>query len=190
MPLIETKKAIMESEPGETIKILIDNDTSVKNVSHYLEDNGIALSSEMNGNIWELTINKGEEEVENTKPEEYCEVPETKPSDYVVMFAKNRIGEGSNELGENLVTAMLESLKAQDQLPSKIMFMNSGVLLVTKGSPVLPLLVELEVNGVELISCGTCLNYFNKMDDLEIGRVTNMFEIVENMRKAANVLNV
>lgn len=190
MPLIETKKAITEAGSGETIKILIDNETSVKNVTHYLKDNGIAVETSKKGSDWELIINKGEENIENTNPEEYCEIPEAKGKSYVILFAKDKVGEGSDELGRKLVGSLLESLKAQDKLPNQLVFLNSGINLVCKGSEVLPLIVELELNGVEIISCGTCLNFFNKMDELEIGRVSNMFEIVEIMRNADQVINV
>lgn len=190
MPLIETKKALTEAESGETIKILIDNETSVKNVQHYLEDNGILVEIGTKGNDWELIINKGDENVEDTKPEEYCEVPEPKGKNYVVLFAKDKIGEGSDELGSKLLGSFLESLKAQDKLPDQIIYLNSGINLVTKGSEFLPLIVELELNGVEMISCGTCLNFYNKMNELELGRVSNMFEIVEIMRNAGQVITL
>jgi len=190
MPLIETKKALTGSNQGETLKILIDNDTSVKNVTHYLEDNNIRVETNQVGNIWELIVNRGDKNIDETQPEAYCEVPVGIDKSYVVLFAKNRIGEGSDELGEVLVEAMLESLKAQETLPQKIIFMNSGIHLVTKGSGVIPTLVELEVNGVEMISCGTCLNYYGKMEELEIGRVSNMYEILSNMRSSGKVITV
>jgi selenium metabolism protein YedF len=190
MPLIETKKALMESEAGESLTIFIDSETSVKNVTHYLKDNNIPVTSRKNGDVWELSVNRGEAELEKTEPEAYCE-PEVKAGkNYVVVMAKNRIGEGSDELGEKLVGPMLESLKAQDTLPSKMIFMNAGIHLVTNNSPVIPQLKELELSGVELISCGTCLNYFNKENDLAIGRISNMFEIVEAMRTTGKVISI
>lgn len=190
MPLIETKKALIESEEGTTLKIVIDNETSVKNVTHYLEDNGIPVNTVRKDDTWEIVVNNEGLNIADSQPEEYCEIPTINNKSYVVLFAKNKIGEGSDELGKKLVGSLLESLKAQDILPDKIIFMNSGIDLVVKGSPYLPLLVELEVNGVEMVSCGTCLSYFNKMDELEIGRVSNMFEIVEKMRNAGQIINV
>lgn len=190
MPLIETKKALSGLSAGEELKIVIDNETSVKNVTHYLEDNGIDVAVSKKDKNWELHVNKGEQDLSQTIPEEYCDVPGSGEKSYIVMFAKNRIGEGSEELGEKLVGSMLESLKAQDSMPEKIIFMNSGIHLVTEGSAVLPQLVELELNGVELIACGTCLNYFKKADQLAIGRVSNMFEIVELMRRTGQIINI
>ena len=96
----------------------------------------------------------------------------------------------SNELREKLIGSMLESLKAQDVLPGKIIFMNSGIHLVVKGSAALPLLVELELNGVEMIACGTCLNHYGKTEELAVGRVSNMYEIIEVMRNSNNVIQI
>ncbi len=70
----------------------------------------------------------------------------------MVVYAKDRIGEGSDELGNALVGAMLNTIKEMDTLPQKIIFMNSGINLVVKGSFVIPQLKELEQKGVEMIS--------------------------------------
>lgn len=193
MPLIETKKALKESDKGETLKIQIDNETSVKNVTHYLEDNNIRVEQSKQGETWELIANRGDEDIEDIKrsqPEAYCEPADGSSLSYAVMFAKNRLGEGSDELGEALVGAMLNSIKAQDTLPEKMIFMNSGIDLVTSGSNVLPLLKELEIKGVACITCGACLDYFDKIDDLEVGRISNMHEIMEVMLSVGKVINV
>jgi selenium metabolism protein YedF len=190
MPLINTKKALVESKPGESLIIIIDNDTSVKNVTRYLEDNGIPVNTTKKGSSWELLVNKGDKELAKSNPEAYCGEHGTNTGNYVVLYAKNRLGEGDNDLGQKLLGMMLESLKAQDVIPDKLIFMNSGVLLITSGSPFLPALVELEMNGVELIACGTCLEFYGKKDELAIGRISNMFEIVEVLRTAGHVINV
>ena len=191
MPLIETKKALKEIKEGETLKILIDNETSVKNVTHFLKDNSFPVEQVKNGDVYELVVNKtGDDSFETVDEVAYCETPSTKDKSYVVVYAKDRIGEGSEELGNALVGAMLHSIKAMETLPVKIIFMNSGINLVTKGSLVLPQLKELETKGVEMIACGTCLDYFGKMDELEIGRVSNMHEIMESMLAVGKVINI
>jgi selenium metabolism protein YedF len=144
-----------------------------------------------NGNVFELTINKtGDNSFESVDEVAYCEAPAQHDNSYVVIYAKDRLGEGSDELGHALVGAMLHSIKAVETLPMKIIFMNSGINLVTKGSLVLPQLKDLEAKGVEIITCGTCLDYFGKMDELEIGRVSNMHEIMESMLAVGKVINV
>jgi selenium metabolism protein YedF len=190
MPLIETKKALKEINPEETLKIIIDNETSVKNVSHYLEDNGIRIEKSQRGDTWEIVVNKGEADLEQTVPEAYCSAPAEKDDSYVVVFTKNRIGEGSEELGEALIGAMLNSLLELDKQPKKLIFMNSGINIVIEGSIVLHSLRDIEAKGVEIIVCGTCLDYFGKMDELAIGRISNMYEIMESMTGVGNVINI
>ena len=73
-------------------------------------------------------------------------------------------------------------------MPSKLFFLNSGVFLTTEGSPVLEELSQLVDRGVEIFSCGTCLDFYNLKDKLRVGRVTNMYDTVENMRAAAKCI--
>ena len=190
MPLIETKKALKETEKDETLKIIIDNETSFKNVTHYLEDNGIVAESRENNGVYEIMVNKGDDDLEGTQSEAWCATDVNSDESYVVVFGKDRIGEGSDELGAILIGAMLNSLLEQDVLPKKIMIMNSGVNLVLKDSVDLPLMQKLEQKGSEIVTCGACLDYFGKLDQLGVGRVTNMFEIVESMRTAGRIINI
>lgn len=189
MPLIETKKALKEAADKESIKILIDNPTSVKNVTHYLSDNQISFVEQKSGEVIELIVNKNGEDLEDTDETAYCTTDIPQPENYIVLMAKDRIGEGSDELGEALAGAMINTLKSMNPLPDKIIFMNSGINFVITGSNVLDDLKELADRGVELITCGTCLDYFGKMDELKVGRVSNMLDILESMKTAGKVLN-
>jgi selenium metabolism protein YedF len=190
MPLIETKKALKEMDGDESLRILIDNETSVKNVEHFLNDNGLESSRSQKNGVYEIVVNKQESNLENVQPEAYCAPGKEKSTSYVVMFAKDRLGEGSDELGNALVGAMLNSLKAQDTLPEKIIFMNSGINLVTNGSLFIDQIKQMEENGVGVITCGTCLDYFGKMENLAAGRVSNMHEILESMVGVEKVINI
>ena len=106
----------------------------------------------------------------------------------VIMIASNTIGKGSEELGETLMKSYIYSLTEVDIKPSAILFLNSGVYLTTKGSPVLEHLTRLSEDGVELLSCGACLNYFGLEDALEVGEVTNMYYNLELMHDADNTV--
>jgi len=189
MPLIETKKALKESGENETFKILIDNPTSAKNVAHFLNDNQIAFSESKSGESIEIIVNNEGKNLDEIDETAYCSSSTPPPENFVVLMAKDRLGEGSDELGEALAGAMINTLKAMSPLPSKIIFMNAGINLVVKGSLVLDNLKYLQDKGVELIVCGTCLDYFGKMDELVVGRVSNMLDIVQSMKDAQKVLN-
>jgi selenium metabolism protein YedF len=189
MPLIETKKALKDLGADETLKVILDNETSVINVVHFLNDNNVPVKQSSKGGVYELIVSQATENLDKVDETAYCALPSSKGNSYVVLLAKNRLGEGSDELGEALAGAMINTLKAMDTLPEAIIVMNSGIDFVVKGSLVLKPLKELEQQGVDIIVCGTCLDYFGKMDELTVGRVSNMHDILENMLKADKVIN-
>ncbi len=190
MPLIETKKALNELGRDGSIKVILDSETAVQNVMRYLKDNGIAAEHSKNGNEFEILVNNSGKAAVLTDVEPYCETSLPVDKGYVVVFAKDRIGEGDNELGLVLAGSMLNTIKEYDVLPQKIIFLNAGINLVLKGAPALVHLTELEKRGVEIITCGTCLNYFEKTEQLAVGRVTNMYEILDSILKAGKVVNL
>lgn len=190
MPLIETKKALKELGHDESLKVILDSETSVQNVTRYLKDNGITAEQHKKGNVFELLVSKTGHAAELTEVDPYCETTPQVDKSYVVVFAKDRIGEGDNDLGLVLAGSLLNTIKEYDVLPQKIIFLNSGINLVLKGAPALVHLTELEKRGVEIITCGTCLNYFEKADQLAVGRVTNMYEILDSILKAGKVVNL
>ena len=191
MPLIQTKKALKEIGKEDTLRILIDNETSVKNVTHFLNDNNLPVVQKRDGEIFELIVNKtGDESYATSDAEAYCEIPEPKGSSYVVVFAKDYLGEGEYYLGNSLVGALLTTMLASERLPGKIIVLNKGVNLVTTGSLYLKQLKELEAKGVDIMTCGTCLDYYDKMDVLEVGRVSNMADILDAMLDGGKVINI
>jgi selenium metabolism protein YedF len=190
MPLIETKKALKELAEGESLKVVLDSETSVQNVMRYLKDNGITAEQQKKGSEFELLVSKSGKIETLSEVDPYCEAPVPTDKSYVVVFAKDRIGEGDNELGLVLAGSLLNTIREYDVLPQKIIFLNSGINLVLKGAPALVHLTELEKRGVELITCGTCLNYFEKTDQLAVGRITNMYEILDSMLKAGKVVSL
>ena len=190
LPLIATKKALKESDKDELIKIVIDSETSVKNVVRYLKDNGIKVKQQIVGDSFELIFNKDGEEPVIEEAEAYCASSESDEQGFVVVFGKDRLGEGSEDLGKMLVGGMLTTLVEEERTPDKIIFLNSGINLVLKNSPVLNLLIELESKGSELLSCGACLDYFDEMKNLKAGRVSNMVEILDVLTSYSKVINI
>jgi len=190
LPLIETKKALKQLPDDEVLKIIIDNEISKNNVIRFLTDNGIKPEISKRGNIFEVLVNQHNVDLENVDAEKYCIIETPESNNYIFVFGKDRLGEGSEDLGFVLAGSLLNTLKEMDNLPTKIIFINSGINLVLKGSPTLLPLKELVKSGVELIVCGTCLNYFNKIDEFAIGRISDMYEILESMTKAGKVINI
>lgn len=105
-----------------------------------------------------------------------------------IMIAADTIGKGSEELGHNLMKSYIYSLTEADVKPETIMFLNRGVYLTTAGSPVIEMLRQLEADGVEILSCGACLDFYQLNDALEVGTVTNMYSNVEIMHEADSTI--
>ena len=116
-----------------------------------------------------------------------CTVTAAKKKTVVVVSA-DHMGEGSEELGHILIKGFLFALTQQEHLPSTVLFYNGGAKLTTEGSASLEDLKTLEANGVEILTCGTCLDYYGLKDKLAVGGVTNMYVIVEKQMQADLVL--
>ena len=106
----------------------------------------------------------------------------------VVAVGSDRMGEGSEELGRILIKSFIFALTQLDDLPDKILFYNGGAKLTVEGSESLEDLKVLEEQGVEIMTCGTCLDYYGIKDRLAIGGVTNMYSIVETLQNAMSVI--
>ncbi len=108
--------------------------------------------------------------------------------EYVLYLASDRMGEGSEELGQLLIRSYLYTLTQADALPRTILLVNGGVRLALEESPVLGYLQELVQKGVTLLACGTCLDYFEAKERLAAGQVSNMYDIAEELARAPKVI--
>ena len=100
----------------------------------------------------------------------------------------NKMGKGDEKLGEILMESFLEKLSNSDAKIDFIGGVNSGVLLTTKGSPVIDILKKIEKEGAKIFSCGTCLDYYKLRDILLVGEVGTMEQSVEIMSKADKII--
>lgn len=108
--------------------------------------------------------------------------------DFLLLLDASALGEGEPDLGERLMKAFLSVLLESDELPARIICMNSGIFLTTEGSPVLDVLKQYEKKGAEILSCGTCLDYYGRSDKLEVGRPTNMKETVDALLRFKKIV--
>ena len=100
------------------------------------------------------------------------------------------MGEGDDKLGKILMKSYLFSLTQQEELPKQMIFFNGGVRLTTEGSGSLEDLKELAERGVEIFSCGTCLDFYGIKDQLRVGSITNMYAIAEAMQTADRLVRL
>ena len=185
-PLIMTKTALMELAPGQSVTILIDNETSKQNVERFLQDNGAASSATEENGVYTLTVTKGESVLSHPDAELYCEPPLKKS--YAILFRNDKLGVGPDELCSILIKTFINTIKEVSPLPTALVFYTNGIHLAVEGSAVLAPLKDLESRGVAILVCGTCLDYFNKKSDLRVGKVSNMFTILETLSSAGHVI--
>jgi selenium metabolism protein YedF len=183
-PVLMTKEALEGIEEG-IITVLVDNVASKENVKRFAQRMGCTVDILDKEGVFELRIVKGftcEIPRVQEEPEETQEGP-------VVLITLDKLGE-EEELGLILMKGFISTLREASRCPSKILFMNTGVFLTIEDSPVLEPLKELEERGVEIYSCGTCLDYFGLKDKLAVGHITNMYDTVENLTGAELVVKV
>ncbi len=172
-PVIKTKKALEEMAEG-TLLVMVDSDAARTNVANMSTSKGHRVEVEEKEGDYHISIIKGGTE---------CYLYNLRDKT-VIVFGSDVLGSGSEELGKILMKSYIYTLLEEDSPPQSIIFINRGVFLTIEGSEVLEDLKKLEERGVEILSCGTCLEFFQKKDKLKIGSVTNMYTISEKMAEA------
>jgi selenium metabolism protein YedF len=189
-PLIETKKALKELNKDEALKIVLDNPNSKNNVIKYLGDNDLEAEVRQQGEVFEIIVNNAAEFNEEIDAAAYCKTDADKDKGYIFVFAKDRIGEGDEALGKKLAGSFLETMWEMEEHPATIIFLNSGIHLCTKDSPYLDALKSLEKLGIGILICGTCVEYYNKQDEIAIGEISNAYTILTSITQAGKVINL
>ena len=133
-----------------------------------------------------LTVPEGVEVADGEPEDATCYVPAKR--NLVIQLSSDAMGAGSDELGRNLMKAFVYAVTQQDELPRTMLFYNGGARLTCEGSPCLDDLKALAEQGVEILTCGTCLNHYGITDKLAVGEVTNMYVIVEKQMTARVVV--
>ncbi|MBP7603293.1 MAG: sulfurtransferase-like selenium metabolism protein YedF [Spirochaetes bacterium] len=187
-PVLLVKKEIETAHPSE-MEVLVSGDTPKENITRFVETLGYSIESRPEGSGFVLTIKKGEREMV-TAPG-VVEAPMTGGAHGMVLAVmSDKYGLGDDELGSTLMTAFINVLDQIEPLPATIIFANSGVFLSTEGSPLIESLKSLQGLGVELLSCGTCLQFYGLKDKLVVGEVSNMYTITERMFRASRVVRL
>ena len=188
IPVVKTLNALKELGGAGTVQTLVDNEIAVQNLTRLAESKGCTIETEKRSEKeFCVTITTAGAVAAAENEEISCIVPAAKKKTVVVVSA-DHMGEGSEELGRILIKGFFFALTQQEHLPSTVLFYNGGAKLTTEGSASLEDLKTLEANGVEILTCGTCLDYYGLKDKLAVGGVTNMYVIVEKQMQADLIL--
>ena len=187
IPVIKTKKAMQALTGPETIEVLVDNEIAVQNVTKMAESSGGAVKSEkIADKEYKVTIQMNGAPETVSEGEETC-MPDARDNT-VVVINSDRMGSGNDELGKVLIKGFIFAITQLDTLPKTMLFYNGGATLTTEGSDSLEDLKSLEAQGVQILTCGTCLDYYGLKVKLVVGTVTNMYSIVETMAGAGKII--
>ena len=190
IPVVKTKNAIRELNGAGVVETLVDNEIAVQNLTKMANQKGYGVHSvKLEAGKYQVTMTIGEgSALPEVNEPEVCLVTPAAAKNTVVVVSSSKMGEGNDELGGVLMKGFIFALSQLDELPKTILFYNGGAPLTCEESPALEDLKSLEAQGVEILTCGTCLKYYGMEDKLKVGEVTNMYTIVEKMTGASLIV--
>lgn len=190
MPVIMTKKEL-EQESVEAVEVTVDNLTAKENLLKLGKSLGIeGRVSQKQGNY--TVVLEKEQNGQSLTQEGADVVAQDQSSDpvretaEVVLITSEFLGKGDDELGKILMKGFLYTLSETMPYPKKVLFLNSAVKLTTENDEAVVNLKKLEEKGTMILSCGTCLDFYHLKDDLKVGVVANMYDIVEGLKSTTD----
>lgn len=173
-PVLRTKKAL-ETLPNDSIlEVVVNSVASKENVLRYAQNGGFDARIE--------EIGEGKSVVSIVKGFACGIVDESKDDaflDKTLFLKSDKVGEG--ELGAKLIVGFLKSTLELPKLPKRVVCVNQAVLLTTadESAPIIEIFKALEAKGVEIYSCGVCLEYYGVTDKLKVGKIGNAYGTIE-----------
>lgn len=192
-PVLLAKGAIAEADE---VTVIVDNEIAVENIRRLAGKLSCDFSvKRKEEGIWDVELRRtgaaapGAADAPDLESELSCGVATAgKAGPYVVVLADNRMGRGDDSLGDILIRAFMDTLMMIKPLPTTVVCYNAGVKLAAQGSAVLEDLQQLGKAGVNILVCGTCLKHFGIVEQLGVGRVSNMYEILETLAGASRIV--
>lgn len=181
IPVIMTKNALKEITEG-SIEVSIDNKISKENIEKFSKEMGFSFTTREENGIFFIQINKTINEALSNFSTSNDE------NNTIIVIASDKMGDGETALGETLMKGFIYTLTEMESLPKAILFYNKGVFLTASNETTIKDLRILEERGVEILSCGACLNFYHLENNIAVGSITNMYNIIEKQMKANKVI--
>lgn len=190
LPVVTAKKAAEELCAGDVLTVIVDNEIAVQNLKRFAEHKGfVAAGEKKSEQEYSVTMQITSGEAASTEQsEEIACAADLRRKGMLVVLSGNVMGSGDPKLGTSLMKAFVFALTKQDQLPDTILCYNTGAYLTCEGADTLEDLKLLESEGVTILTCGTCLDFYGLKEKLAVGGVTNMYDIVERMEHASQIV--
>lgn len=181
IPVIKAKSTLKGMEINEELIIEVDNLIATENLSKLSDEYGYEKHvNKINDEHYEVKITKKDTELNKDIKDD--------DKGIVIAISSDKMGSGDDELGEILLKGFLYAVTELDTLPESILFYNGGAKITSEGSKSIDDLKKLSEKGVEILTCGLCMDYYNIKDKLRVGGVTNMYMILEKLSKASKVI--
>ena len=198
LPVVLAMKELDKMNQGETLEVLVDNEAAVGNLTRMASGKDAEARNEKEGPNWRVFITKGSSSPAAAARDPYggeadavsCDAAAKSKGTLVVAIGTDCMGQGDDKLGHILMKSCLFSMTQQEEIPKTVLFFNGGVKLTTEGSESLKDIEELENRGAEIMSCGTCLDFYGLKEKLKVGGITNMYAIAETMQKADRLVRI
>ena len=190
LPVINAKKAIESFTEDGTLHVKVDNDTAAQNLTRLGEHNGFAVSSRQDGEkafTVTMQVKAAAAKTAGVPADAVsCQVPAKGKK--VVVISGNTMGTGDEKLGKKLMKAFIFALTSMDEAPDKVICYNAGAYLTTEDPDTIRDLKSLEEAGTTVMTCGTCLDYYGLKEKLQVGIISNMYDIVEAQMNASLII--
>ncbi len=189
LPVIETKKVLDTMKEG-SVTVLVDNAIAVQNLCKMAEQKKMQYSSEKQSEdcyTVTITISEDSQTTANQSETVSC-ILDNREQKTVVVLSSDCMGNGDDVLGRILMKGFVYALTEQEHLPETILLYNGGAKLSVEGAETVADLKLMEAQGVEILTCGTCLNHYGLSEKLAVGSVTNMYRIAEILANAGKVI--
>ena len=185
IPVVKAMKAVAAmTEPG-TLEIHVDGEVPVQNLNRFAADRGLPVASEkMDEKHYVVKIIVSDPSATAAKNENAVACIPDQRGNTVIAIGTDCMGSGDDNLGATLMKGYIYAVSQQEELPKAILFYNGGAKLTVEGAVSVEDLKNMEAQGVEILTCGTCLNFYGLTEKLAVGEVTNMYTIVEKMTGA------
>jgi len=193
IPVVKATKALGEMKEPGVLEVHVDNEIAVQNVTRLAMGKGFAVNSEKLDDrhfvitMEVTTLPETKTAQPNADESEPACVPDIR-NNTVVVIDTAAMGRGDDELGRTLMKGFIYALSQLEQLTRTIIFYNGGAHIPVEGSVSLEDLKSMEAQGVEILTCGTCLNYYGLTEKLAVGQIANMYTIVEKLSAADKVI--
>ena len=193
IPVIEAKKALADQD-GEIVHVKVDNFVAVQNLEKMANGYGYGFSyAENSRESYEVAISRdGKAPLiqQPAKKESGAAEDGGQPNGLAVVISRDTMGHGAEELGKILIKGFIYSLTELPDAPAHVVFLNSGAYLTSDGSNTIDDLRKLEQKGTTILTCGTCINFYNLKGKPAVGEITDMYGITEIMANADKVVNI